>query len=249
MYTHAARALAASMLLASGLSAQTSPESTAELQQRLSVYRHLLSDWAGLTRYGSENTEVPPPAPGEDRVVFIGDEITEFWGRGASKFFPGRRYFNRGIAGQTTAQMLVRFRQDVIGLKPKVVVIEGGSGDLASVLSPGTEATMGENITSMVELAKANGIRVVLTSITPVCDCFTPQTTVRPQGKIIGLNGWLKDYAGKSGAVYLEVYSALAAGRDFKKEFTVDGLLPNDNGYAVMTTLAERAIAQALGQN
>ena len=247
MPVHAARALAASLLLAGVLSAQTSSDSITDLQQRLAVYRHLLSDWAGLNRYGSENTEVPPPAPGDERVVFIGDEITEFWGLGPSKFFPGKRYLNRGIAGQTTAQMLVRFRQDVIGLKPRVVVIQGGSEDLASVFSPGTEATMGENITSMVELAKVNGIRVVLASITPVCDCFIDQTTFRPQGKIIGLNGWLKEYAAKSGAVYLDFYSALALGRDLRKAFTADGLLPNDNGYAVMAPLAERAIAQALG--
>ena len=215
----------------------------------MAVYRHLLSDWAGLNRYGSDNTEVPPPAADEDRVVFIGDEITEFWGRGASTFFPGKPYFNRGIAGQTTAQMLIRFRQDVIGLKPKVVVIQAGTEDLASVLSPGTEAMMGENITSMVELANVNGIRVVLASITPVCDCFTDQTTFRPQGKIIGLNGWLKGYAASSGAVYVDFHSALAAGRDFKKELTADGLLPNDKGYAVMAPLVERAIAQALGKN
>ena len=222
--------------------------STAALEQRLAAYRHLLSDWAGLTRYGSEDSEIPPPAPGEERVVFLGDEITEQWGQATTKFFPGKPYFNRGITAQTTAQMLVRFRQDVIALKPKVVVIHGGTNDLASVFGPGTEGTMSDNIMSMTELAKANGIRVVLASITPVCDCFTDQTTRRPQGKIVALNGAIRDYAARSGSVFLNYHSALADGRDLRKALTKDGLLPNDAGYDLMGPLAEHAIAQALGR-
>jgi len=216
------------------------------LRRELAAQKHLLADWAGLTRYGSEDTEIRPPAPDENRVVFLGDDITEQWGRGSTPFFPGKPYFNRGINGQTTPQMLVRFRQDVILLKPKVVVIQAGTNDLASVLSPATEGTMAENFASMVELAKVNGIRVVLASVTPVCDCFTNQTRLRPQGKIISLNGWLRDYAAKSGSVYLNYYAGLADGRDFKKDLTKDGLLPNDAGYAVMAPLAEQAIAGAL---
>ncbi len=219
---------------------------TPDPAQTIQALRHQLADWAGLTRYGSENTELRPPAHGEDRVVFLGDQITERWGQGGAGFFPGKPYLNRGIAGQTTPQMLVRFRQDVISLKPKVVVILAGTNDLASVLAPATEGTMAENFMSMVELAKANAIRVVLASVTPVCDCFTKQTGLRPQGKIISLNGWIRGYAQRSGSVYLNYYSALADGRDFKKELTVDGLLPNDAGYAVMATLAESAITQAL---
>src|SRR4051794_24883933 len=130
--------------------------------------RRLLIDWAGLTRYGSENTELPAPAPGENRVVFLGDEITEHW----SPFFPTKPYLNRGIAHQTTPQMLVRFRQDVILLKPKVVVILGGANDLIGVNGPGTEGTVAENLMSMTELAKVNKIRVVLASVTPVCNCY-----------------------------------------------------------------------------
>jgi len=210
--------------------------------------RRLLLDWAGLTRYGSENTEIPPPAPGENRVVFLGDEITELWGQGGAKFFPGKPYFNRGINRQTTPQMLVRFRQDVILLKPKVVVILAGSNDLAGVTGPATEGTMAENFISMAELAKVNGIRVVFASVTPVCDCFTKQTALRPQGKIISLNGWIRDYAARSGSIYLDYYSALADGRNLKKELTRDGLFPNDAGYRVMAPLAEKAIAEALGQ-
>lgn len=219
---------------------------TPDPEQTIKALRHQLSDWAGLTRYGSENTELRPPASGEDRVVFLGDQITERWGQGSAKFFPGKPYLNRGIGGQTTPQMLVRFRQDAISLKPKVVVILAGANDLASVTGPSTEGAMAENFMSMVELARANGIRVVLASVTPVCDCFKTQTKLRPQGKIISLNGWIRDYAARSGSVYLNYYSALADGRDFKKELTVDGLLPNDAAYAVMAPLAEHAIAQAL---
>ena len=154
------------------LSAPQSAES--DNQQRL------LHDWGGLTRYGSENTEIRPPAPGVDRVVFFGDEITEAWGRGGETFFPGKPYLNRGIARQTTPQMLVRFRQDVISLQPKVVVILAGANDIAGISGPATEGTMAENFISMVELAKVNGIRVVLASVTPVCDCFSKQTGLQP---------------------------------------------------------------------
>ena len=197
-------------------------------------------DWAGLTRYGSEDAEVRPPKPGENRVVFIGDQVTEMWG---DKFFPGKPYLNRGIARQTSAQMLVRFRQDVVALKPKVVVIQAGVNDILVA----TEGVMADNYESMMDIAKVNGIRVVLASVTPVCDCYTKQTGFRPQGKIIGLNGWIKDLAARRGAVYLDYYGALGEGRNFKKELTNDGVLPNEAGYAVMAPLAEKAIAEALG--
>jgi lysophospholipase L1-like esterase len=203
----------------------------------------LLVDWGGLNRYGSEDTELKAPKAGENRVVFLGDQITEGW----SDFFPGKPYLNRGIPNQTTPQMLVRFRQDVISLQPKVVIIAGGSNDLAGVTGPATEGTISENIQSMVELAKLHGIRVVLASVTPVCDCLgTKQTGLRPQGKIIGLNGWIKDYAARSGSAYLDYYAVLADGRNFKQDLTADGLLPNAAGYRVMAPLAERAIQEAL---
>jgi lysophospholipase L1-like esterase len=224
------------------------PPSTATLEQELARYRRIVGDWAGLTRYGSENSELAPPAAGEQRVVFLGDQITELWGQGGARFFPGKPYLNRGVAGQTTPQMLVRFRQDVIALQARVVVILGGTNDLTGVLGPGTEGTIGDNLTSMTELAKANGIRVVLASVTPVCDCVKEQTAVRPQGKIIGLNSWIREFAARSGAVYLNYYAALADGRDFRASLTRDGLLPNDAGYAVMAPLAEQAIASALAQ-
>lgn len=218
----------------------------AALEKRLAAQQHLLNDWAGLIQYGSENTEVPRPRPNEDRVVFLGDEITEYWGHGKAPFFPGKFYLNRGIKGQTSPQMLVRFRQDVIALKPKVVVIQAGGNDIASLIGPITQGMFAENIMSIVELAKANDIRVVLASVTPICDCYSKQSLLRPFGKIIGMNSWLREYAAASGSIFLDYYSALAEGRNLKKELTDDGQLPNDAGYGVMAPLAEAAIAQAL---
>jgi len=198
---------------------------------------HLLTDFGGLTRYGSENTELPKPKPNETRVVFLGDQITEHW----SPFLSNPSYINRGISGQTTPQMLVRFQQDVISLQPKVVVIQAGTNDLASATGPATEGTIAENIRSMVELAKFHNIRVVLASVTPVAN-----NTLRPQGKIIGLNGWIKDYAAQSGCVYLNYYAALAEGRNLKPDLTTDGIIPTAAGYAIMAPLAEKAIQEAL---
>lgn len=238
--------IAVSLLLWSAAPLGAQPASDPE--RELDAYRRLLMDWGGLTRYGSENSELRLK-PGEDRVVFLGDEITENWGTGAARFFPGKPYLNRGIARQTAAQMLVRFRQDVIALKPKVVVIQAGTNDLAGVMGPATEGMIAEQFMSMVELAKVNGIRVVLASVTPVCDCFRKLTARRPPGKIIGLNAWIKEYAARSGSVYLDYYSALAEGRAMRNELTVDGLIPNDAGYQKMAPLAEKAIAGALGKN
>jgi lysophospholipase L1-like esterase len=238
------------LLCSSSFPAQTTDtaQTVAELEKELAAHIRLLSDWGGLTRYGSENAELGPPAPGIDRVVFLGDEITEQWGTGKAKFFPGKPYLNRGISHQTTPQMLVRFRQDVISLKPKVVIIQGGSSDLAGYAGPATEGTISENFMTMTELAKAHGIRVVLASLTPVCDCFMNLTERRPPGKILGLNRWLKSYAAQSGSVYLDYYSALVDGRAMSKDLTVDGLVPNDAGYERMAPLAEQAIADALGR-
>jgi lysophospholipase L1-like esterase len=230
------------------LAATCFAQSQDDLERLVNAQRKLLTDWAGLTHYGSEDTEVPPPKPGENRIVFIGDDLTENWGEGQTPFFPGKPYINRGIRRQTSPQMLVRFRQDVISLKPKVVIIQAGSNDLASYTGPATEGVIGENLMSMVELAKANGIRVVLASVTPVCDCFTHQTGRRPQGKIIGLNSWIRNYATASGSVYLDYYKALADGRNLKTELTTDGVLLNDAAYELLAPLAEKAIAEALAK-
>lgn len=229
-------------LPAAAAPAQSSEPTRAELERHLEAYRRLLLDWAGLTRYGSENTELPLPAD-EDRVVFLGDEITENWPAGA---FSGKPYLNRGIARQTTAQMLVRFRQDVVALKPKVVVIQGGGNDIAGLMGPATLGTISENIMSMTDLARFHGIRVVLASVTPVCDCVQNLTARRSPPRIMNLNEWLQDYARKNGFVYLDYYGALAQGRFMRPELTVDGLIPNAAGYAKMAPLAEQAIAEAL---
>jgi lysophospholipase L1-like esterase len=235
--------LVAALAAASAMRGQPCPDA-ARLQRVIETQRRTLNDWAGLIRYGSENTETAKPAPGEERVVFIGDDITEGW----KQFSPDKRYFNRGISGQTSGQMLLRFRQDVISLKPKVVVIQAGANDLAGNSGPATVPMIAENFMSMVELAKANGIRVVLASITPVCDCPHSQTKKRPVGKIMGVNEWLESYAAETGSVYLDYYSALVAGRALKKEYTTDGFLLNDAAYAVMAPIAERAIAKVLGK-
>jgi acyl-CoA thioesterase I len=214
------------------------------VDQKLAVYKQLLTDWAGLTRYGSENSELGAPRPGEDRVVFFGDDATELWS--GAGFFPGKPYLNRGIRGQNSGQMLVRFRQDVIGLKPKVVVIHAGTNDLARLLGPGTRGTFADNVMSMTELAKANGIAVVLASLLPVCDCFTDQTSRRSPIRLGDFNEWLQEYAKASGSVYLDYFSALSDGRSFREALTTDGLVPNAAGYRVMAPLAEAAIGKAL---
>jgi lysophospholipase L1-like esterase len=235
------------VVLAAQSAPARSPAATQDdLQKEVDAYRRLLNDWAGLTRYGSEDSEIAAPKAGETRVVFLGDEITEYWTRIAGHFFPGQPYLNRGIAGQTTAQMLVRFRQDVIALAPRVVVIEGGTNDVAGIGGPGTRGTLIDNVASMTDLAGANGIRIVLAAITPVCDCYTDQTTRRAPRRIADFNDVIKAHAAKIGAVYLDYYSALAEGQSFKKTLTTDGLLPNEAGYTVMATLAEQAIARAM---
>lgn len=234
-------------LVAACCFAQT--ETPADLERIVQSQRRQLRDWAGLTFYGSADTEIPPPKPGENRVVFLGDDITEHWGAGKAPFFPGKPYINRGISRQTSPQMLVRFRQDVISLKPKVVIIQAGTNDLAGYSGPATEKVVAENIESMVDLARVHRIRVVLASVTPICDCYEiKQTARRAQGRIIGLNGWLKEYAAANNLVYLNYYSALAEGRNLKKQFTTDGLLLNDAAYELMAPLAEQAIADALAR-
>jgi len=235
------------LVLLTGLSAQTSSDSAriAELEQQVARYLRLLGDWGGLTKYGSADAELGPPAAGERRVVFIGDDITEAWTTGG-RFFPGKGYLNRGIARQTTPQMLVRFRQDVIALKPAVVVIQGGTNDVAGIGGPGTRGTLADNLMSMTELAKANGIRVVIASILPICDCGRSQTSIRSPVRIADFNEWIRTYTAANGAIYLDYYGALAEGRTFKAALTSDGFLPNDAGYQVMAPLAEQAIAAAL---
>lgn len=208
--------------------------------------RGSLADVGMIRHYAAENAKLAPPAPNEKRVVFMGDSITDFWGRRYGKFFPGQPYINRGISGQVTPQMLLRFRQDVIALQPKVVVILAGTNDIGGSLGPvDTEATH-SNLMSMVDLARAHGIKVVLSSMTPVCDYISPQTDKRPMEKLKKLNDWIKDYSARTGVVYLDYWSAMLDEHGMlRKELTWDGLHPNDAGYDVMGPLAEKAIAVA----
>jgi lysophospholipase L1-like esterase len=216
-----------------------------------------LQDWANLGRYREFNTQLAPPAKGEDRVVFMGDSITDGWSNPQfGGFFPGKPYVNRGISGQTTPQMLLRFRPDVIALQPSVVVILAGTNDIAGNTGPMTLEEIEANLASMAELAKAHGIRVVLSSVMPVSDVLPRakggvllQTTKRPPEKIMTLNQWIKKYAGENGYIYLDYYSATLDSKGaLKTELTYDGLHPNAQGYAAMAPLAEKAIQQALQQ-
>ena len=223
------------------------PQDTAKLQSDLERAQRILQDWPNLHRYQDDNAKVTPPAKGERRVVFMGDSITDGWGRRLGTFFPGKPYINRGISGQTTPQMLVRFRPDVIALQPKAVVILAGTNDLAGNTGPMSLEDIENNLASMADLAKAHKIRVVLSSVLPVCDYIRPQTERRQPAKIVALNQWIKDYAARNGYVYLDYYSAMLDDQNMlKKELTHDGLHPNAAGYDVMGPLAEKAIERAL---
>jgi lysophospholipase L1-like esterase len=228
---------------------QTEAPDLQKLRTELARDQKILADWANLARYREENAKLPPPAAGDARVVFMGDSITDAWGRKYGKFFPGKPYVNRGISGQTTPQMLIRFRPDVIALSPKAVVFLAGTNDIAGNTGPETLEEIEGNLQSMAELAKANGIRVVLSSVMPVCDYIRPQTERRPPEKIKALNAWIRNYADQNGFVYLDYYPALSDQQGmFRKELTVDGLHPNDAGYEVMEPLAAKAIESALGK-
>src|SRR5215831_7053200 len=157
----------------SQLSEPDSPE-VSKLRSDLQRAQQVLKDWPALLRYRDANAQLSPPTPGEKRVVFLGDSITVNWGRRYGEFFPGKPYVNRGISGQTTPQMLIRFRPDVIALHPKVVVILAGTNDIAGNTGPMTLEAIEDNLVSMTELAKANNIRVVLSSVMPVCDYIRP---------------------------------------------------------------------------
>jgi lysophospholipase L1-like esterase len=211
-----------------------------------------LKDWAQLGRYGEADLQVIPTSISENRVVFMGDSITDGWD--LASYFPGKPYFNRGISGQTTPQMLIRFRPDVIALKPKVVVILAGTNDIAGNTGPTTLETIEGNLASMVELARANNIRVVLSSVMPVSNQIKNkdgvpivQTTSRPPKKIQALNAWLRKFTNENNLIYLDYYTAMVDKTgSLQESLTYDGLHPNENGYKVMQPLAEKAISAAL---
>jgi len=214
------------------------------------VMRAKLADWPQLGRYRIDNATLGPVPTGEQRVVFYGDSITDFWGRreDTGEFFPGQPYINRGISGQTTPQMVVRFRQDVIDLHPAVVVILGGTNDVAGNTGLMTAEMTEDNFRSMVDLAKANGIRVIIASILPTAD-FPWRRGLAPAPKIKALNEWLQEYCAKQSLTYLDYYSAMVAAEGgMKPGISFDGLHPNARGYAIMTPLAQAAIDKTLGK-
>jgi lysophospholipase L1-like esterase len=203
-------------------------------------------DWPALARYRDANAALRPPAASENRVVFMGNSITEAWAKSFDSLFPGKPYVGRGISGQTTPQMLVRFRQDVIALSPRVVVILGGTNDIAGNTGPSTLEMIEDNLASMTELAQANGIRVVLVSVLPVFD-YPWKRGVEPAAKIVALNAWIKQYAARAGAIYLDLHTPMADERQgMKAELSGDGVHPNAAGFVLMSPLTERAIEAAL---
>ena len=229
----------------------TPPTGFAGLDQyRASRIAMFTDDFGQLARYREANAALKPPATGENRVVFFGDSITDIWP--IDEYFPGKPYINRGIGGQTTPQMLVRFRQDVIDLHPNVVVILAGTNDIAGNTGPMRLEDIEANYASMAELARANNIRVVFSSVLPVHN-YTPQSqnlfAQRSPEKILELNRWLKSYvAAHPDCLYLDYYSAMVDDKGLlKRELAADGLHPNVAGYKIMVPLAEAAIHNALG--
>lgn len=238
--------------------AGSAPADCAELPvmtERLAKADKVLHDWPNLARYAEANAALAAPAKFELRVVFMGDSITDAWvSPEYGGFFPGKPYVDRGISGQTTPQMLIRFRPDVIALRPKVVVILAGTNDIAGNTGPMTVGEIEGNLASMAELARTNKIRVVLASVMPVSNYGhdrqgNPQDmrTNRPPEKILELNAWIKKYAGENGHTYLDYFSAMADEQGLlQRDLSEDGLHPNAKGYAVMSPLAEQAIRVAI---
>ena len=196
-------------------------------------------DWPNLTAYRSANEQLAPPARGERRVVFMGDSITEFW----TKSYWGKERINRGISGQTSPQMLLRFRSDVIELKPKAVVILAGTNDIAGNTGPATNEMIVGNIASMAELARSHGIRVILCSVLPAAGFYWNEAA-RPAPQIAALNALIKDYARRQRLSYVDYYAAMVDDRPgLKKAYSEDGVHPNEAGYEVMIALVNKAIA------
>src|SRR6266481_6570373 len=255
--------LAAPFFLPALSQAQATPDATplskqvASLEERLAPDEKSLLDWPHLNRYRDANAALRPLAKEEARVVFMGDSITDMWVQPRfGEFFPGKPYIGRGISGQTTPQMLLRFRTDVIALQPKVVVILAGTNDLAGNTGPIALQETEGNLASMAELARANGIRAVLSSVLPVSNYGQDRDgnpldvrIKRPPEKILELNAWIKKYAAEKGYVYLDYFPATVDDQGLlKKELSEDGLHPNSAGYAVMAPVAEKAIQAALAR-
>ncbi len=242
--------LAGLLVVVAGVGYAQTPATAAPVDQakQIATMEKKLDDWPQLGRYRAENAALAAPAAGEKRVVFYGDSITDGWGRrpNTGTFFPGKPYVNRGISGQTTPQMVVRFRQDVIDLKPAVVVILAGTNDVAGNTGPMTPEMTMENFASMIDLAKANGIKVIVTSITPAYD-YPWKKGMEPAEKIKALNAMLKAYCEAHGVTWVDYYSALVDEKGGMKDGTsFDGVHPNAAGYAIMGPLAQAGIDKTL---
>lgn len=203
-------------------------------------------DWANLNRFREANNKLAPARTCDNRVVFMGNSITERWINESPEFFANdKQYINRGIGGQTTPQMLVRYRQDVLKLWPKVVVILAGVNDIAGNTGPSSIEMIEDNLYSMTELAQLHGIQVVLCSVLPAYD-FSWNPGMEPASKIVELNRRVKEFAAKKGAVYCDFHSAMADERNgLPKELSGDGVHPNKDGYEIMEPIVEHAIARA----
>ena len=209
-----------------------------------------LQDWAQLQRYRADNTALPPVKEGSARVVFYGDSITDAWGRlpDAGSFFPGKDYVNRGISGQTTPQMLVRFEQDVVHLHPAVVVILAGTNDVAGNTVPSTPEMIEDNYTAMLKIAQGSGIKVVLASITPAYR-YPWKPSLQPVEEIRTLNAWMRTLCATGACTYLDYYSAMSDPQGaMLPGYAKDGVHPTAKGYSVMAPLAEHAIEQAMSR-
>ena len=205
-----------------------------------------LRDWPNLARYREANAKLSAPEEGESRVVFLGDSITQGWD--LSAFFKGKPYVNRGIGGQTTPQILLRFRQDVLALKPEIVVILAGTNDLAENTGPTTLGMIEDNLKSMAELARENGVRPIFASVLPAA-VYPWRPDLRPIDNILALNHWMKEYAAREGIGYVDYYSSMVDDQHgLKTEFSGDGVHPNAAGYTVMAPLAADAIAKSKQQ-
>ena len=240
--------------IASAQSTTPAVDPCAEITTRATRAETKLKDWPALARYHEANAKTAAPLSDQARVVFMGDSITDSWqSANYGGFFPGKPYVDRGISGQTTPQMLLRFRRDVIDLKPKVVVILAGTNDIAGNTGTMSDEDIQANLMSMSQLAHANNIKVVFASVTPVSAYHTvvprgvPQTTTRPMARIQAINDWMKSYAAANGDTYLDYFSAMTDQTGLMRtELTEDDLHPNAKGYAIMAPLAEAAIATAL---
>lgn len=221
-------------------------------KQRADRLQARLDDFANFARYRDANAKLAPPAKDEDRVVFMGDSITDSWK--LNEYFPGKPYINRGISGQTTPQMLLRFRPDVVALNPKVVVMLAGTNDISGNTGPTTPEIIQGNITSMAEIAAANGIRLVIASVLPVSDYNKNaegnqiiRTVRRPPAQIAAMNQWIRKFCDDRKLVYLDYFSATVDEKGFlKPDLADDGLHPNAKGYEIIKPLAENAIRAAL---